>query len=174
VGERGAAAAHTRHSPLWFALAGLLLLAGACSDRSGNLPGSLGGMELGLVAGGQEARAVLERMHGVPLPGAEHLIAGYGGPADGATLYLSTYPDEERASADLRRMAARLAAGTPVFSPLEAERMGPGVRFRTEGLGFRHLFYRQGRVLLWLQAPPDHAGAAEADLQAFDFAAARR
>lgn len=156
------------------AVALLLAVAGGCGPGGGKLPAALGGLALGDVVRGDEARAVLERMHGVPLPGAEHLIAEFGEAGERITLYVSVYPEEEGARADLRRMAARLVAGTPVFSPLEVERMGPGARFRTEGLGFRHLFYRQGRTLVWLQAPPGRAAAAEADLLAFDLAGAGR
>lgn len=150
-------------------LAVVLLALPACRPGSPELPASLAGVERSELLRGGEARQVVEALHGRPFPDGEHLVGRYGGNGTTNTLYVTVYPDRETARRDLLAMSMALAGGVPPFAPLEVDDMGDHPRFRTQGLGASHLFYRVGRRLVWLQWEPATAAEAEAELLAFDW-----
>jgi hypothetical protein len=138
----------------------------ACTSHEGSVPHALAGRRLANLETGEAAEREITRLHGRPVAVAEHLIAGYGDPAT-ITLYVSRYPSEDAARADLLAMSTAMADGVGPFAPIEFDGTAGGVRFRTTGLGLAHLFYRAGRAVVWLQAPAADLDAAAADLDAF-------
>ena len=66
-------------------------------------------------------------------------------------------------------MAMKMAKETTVFIPLSFDNMGERVRFRTEGMGLIHYFYRDDNILIWWQVEPDKEKSTSKNLFDFDF-----
>ena len=139
-----------------------------CSGKNSDLPERLGNLNLSRVIKGDEASGIVHKMHGKTLGAGENVIAHYG---DGEKniLYISVFKDAQNAKMDLMNMAMKMAKGTTVFTPLSFENMGERVRFRTEGMGLVHYFYRDGTILIWWQVEPDKEKSTSKNLFDFDF-----
>jgi len=157
-----------------FILATIITLSG-CSNKSStkniDLPEKLGSLNLSRVIQGNEAARVVHKMHGKSLGSAEYIIGYYGADNSKNILYLSVYENTESAKADLVSMAMKMEKGTPVFVPLTTiGEMGSNIRFRTEGMGLVHYFYRVENILLWWQVESDNAELTYDELLTFSFA----
>ena len=133
------------------------------------LPKKLGGLNLSGVIQGKEAAVIISRMHGKTLENCENIIAHYGNGNAKNILYVSVYENAEHAKTSLMKMAMKIAAGSTVFKPLTHGEMGAGVHFETEGMRYKHYFYRVDNILIWWQVEPDMAEATFHDLRKFDF-----
>jgi len=94
-------------------------------------------------------------MHGKRIETIMNLIGYYGNSHSKNILYVSVYQNAEKAKNDLMKMATKMAKRTQVFAPLTLDKMGDNVRFQTEGMGFKHYFYRVDSILIWWQIKPD-------------------
>ena len=130
-------------------------------------------VELGLekIVQNQDATKIINKMHGKDLDKSDNFIAHYGGGGSKNILYLSVYENAEQAKTNLMGMAMKMANNSSVFSPLTYDEMAKTVHFQTEGMGFKHYFYRTDNILIWWQVEPDKAVATFEDLLAYDFAA---
>ena len=153
---------------LWVVIA-ILLLAG-CSTPVNGLPARLGDLNLTKVLKDREATAIIQQMHGKALGPTHNLIAYYGNARARNILYLSVYPDAQKAREDLMAMAVKMASGTAVFAPLTSSPMGSQTHFQTQGMGLQHYFYRLDNILIWWQVDPEKAESTYRDLVRFDFA----
>ena len=140
-----------------------------CGNKKSNLPEKLGALRLSKVIRGNEATNVVNKMHGKMLEAKKYLIGYYGNGDSKNILYASVYENAEAAKADLMKMAMKMAGGTKVFSPLIYDKMGDKVRFKTEGMGLVHYFYRVDHLLLWWQVVPDKAESTYNELLNFPF-----
>ena len=153
----------------------LLLLSGfmliGCRNKAQTefLPTQLGGLGLTKVFEGAEAAGMIDKMHGKKLGVTENYIGYYGSKRARNVLFVSVYEIVEKAKDDLMQMAVKMEKGSRMFAPLSVEGMGDNARFRTEGMGLVHYFYRSGNLLIWWQAEPDKADASYADLRNYDF-----
>ena len=150
----------------------LLLANPGCTDydnTAADLPQNLGELILSKVIQGSQADGILHKMHGKKLGARWNFIGYYGKEEAGNILYLSIYKDDESAKADLMKMAMKMAGGTRVFAPLTFGEMGDRVRFRTEGMGFTHYFYRVDNILIWWQVVPEKAESTLTALLGHDF-----
>jgi hypothetical protein len=134
------------------------------------LPQKLGELNLIKVIEKEEATRIINKMHGKNLDDCKNLIAHYGNNPSKNILYISIYKDDEKAKENLKRMAMKMANGSPVFSSLTYSKMGKNVHFETDGMGLKHYFYRTDSILIWWQVEPDKAEATYKDLLKFDFA----
>ncbi|RZB30396.1 MAG: hypothetical protein SRB1_02676 [Desulfobacteraceae bacterium Eth-SRB1] len=146
----------------------LLSVVGCVKGKDDNIPQKLGGLELLKVVRGDEADDFVNKMHGKKLGVKKNLIAYYGSKNSRNILYISVYEKAEEAKADLQSMAIKMAQGTAVFTPLKFDKMENGVRFRTEGMGLIHYFYRVDNILIWWQVEPDKADSTISDLFNFN------
>lgn len=133
------------------------------------LPTQLGGLGLTKVFEGAEAAGMIDKMHGKKLGVTENYIGYYGSKRARNVLFVSVYEIVEKAKDDLMQMAVKMEKGSRMFAPLSVEGMEDNPRFRTEGMGLVHYFYRRGNLLIWWQAEPDKADASYADLRNYDF-----
>ena len=143
-------------------------------NTAGDLPKNLGNLTLSKVIQGSQADGILHKMHGKELGASLNFIGYYGKEDTGNILYLSIYKDDESAKADLMKMAMKMAGGTRVFAPLTFDEMGDSVRFRTEGMGFTHYFYRIDNILIWWQVAPEKAESTLTALLGHDFASLKK
>jgi len=150
----------------------VLLIFINCStgDNFNYLPQKLGALNLAKVIQNKKATVIINKMHGKKLDDCKNYIAIYGSSHSKNILYVSVYENAERAETNIKNMAMKMANGSSVFSPLTHTKIGDGVYFETEGMGFRHYFYRTGNILIWWQVEPDKAKATYNDLLKFDFA----
>ncbi len=150
----------------------VLLTISGCTDfdnTNNDLPQKLGDLTLSKVHQGSQAAAVIHKMHGKKLGTSRNFIGYYGNEDAGNILYLSIYENDETAKAELMKMAMKMAGGTRVFAPLTFGEMGDNVRFRTEGMGFAHYFYRVDNILIWWQVVPEKAESTFKALLSYDF-----
>jgi len=140
-----------------------------CTSNRDVLPKKLGELNLTTVIQGKKATTIIRKMHGKVLGASEYIVGYYGGDQSGNILYLSLFENEDAARKDLMTMSMKMAAGTPVFTPLTFEETDDGIRIKTEGMGFVHYFYRLNRAIIWWQVEPDHAEPTYRDLLNFDF-----
>lgn len=151
-------------------LAGLLIFINCGNGANSNyLPQKLGGLSLSKVIQNNKATAIINKMHGKKLDDSENFIAHYGNNHSKNILYVSVYKNAEKAETNIKNMAMKMAKGSSVFSPLTHGKMGDHIYFETDGMGFKHYFYRTDNVLIWWQVEPDKAVATINDLLEFDF-----
>ena len=146
-----------------------LLSVSGCDNRKNNVPQELGGLTLFKVVKGDEADNFVNKMHGKKLDVKKNLIAYYGSENSKNVLYISVYEKNSDAKVDLQSMATKMAKGTAVFTPLKFDKMDNGVRFRTEGMGLVHYFYRVDNILIWWQVEPDKSDSTTNELFNFKF-----
>jgi hypothetical protein len=121
------------------------------------LPGELGRLVLQREISGENARRIVDRMHGTAVAQRENTIGYYGGSAGGATLYVTLYETAGEASQVEQVMADRIAAGNPVFGHFRIiEVRGRKVAI-CYGMGQTHFFLSRGRALYWLAVENDLA-----------------
>ncbi len=152
-------------------LVGLLTFL-SCSTRDNfkYLPQKLGDLSLAKVIKDNKATAIINKMHGKKLDDCKNFIGIYGGNHSKNILYVSVYENGEKAETNIKSMAMKMADASSVFSPLKHSKMGDDLHFETDGMGFKHYFYRIDNILIWWQVKPDKAEATYDDLLKFDFA----
>jgi hypothetical protein len=120
------------------------------SVSSNTIPQTLGVLALERAVTGDDARAIVDRMHGRAVTPSRSTVGFYGGPEGEATLYISRYAHADSAVVALEQMAQRIERpGTP-FDQL---RILPSARFRTFmclGMGQAHFFFACRESLIWL------------------------
>ena len=144
-------------SPAWLAA---LLIGGAAlpfiiqSVRPGALPVELGPVRLQRTIVGEEARALVDHLHGMAV--AEHwsAVGFYRGSAGAATLYVTVYAQALPAEQAFTSMDSLIAAGNPVFGHVRRVAMNGQRATVCSGMGQTHFFFVRGRAVYWLAA--DH------------------
>ncbi|MER3525292.1 MAG: hypothetical protein C4326_14930 [Ignavibacteria bacterium] len=114
------------------------------------LPAELGALPLQQHIFGDEARRIINQMHGKGVTPRANAIGLYADETGEATLYLSIYDEEEAAAATLKKMIDGIATGFTPFSDFEQRRIeGEEVAYCT-GDGQAHFFFAVGKTLYWL------------------------
>ena len=120
------------------------------SVSSKSIPQNLGALGLERAVVGDDARAIVNRMHGRAVTPSRSTVGFYDGPEGEATLYVSGYAHPDSAAIVLEQMAERIERpGTP-FDNL---RLLPSARHRTYmclGTGQAHFFFACREQLIWL------------------------
>ena len=93
-------------------------------------------------------------MHG-KLTGSQNCIIGYYSTDKKNALYISAFTDDEQAARAIKKMLAKIERSTTGFVPATVEKKEDRILYRTRGMGLTHCFYRQGNLILWLQAEPE-------------------
>jgi hypothetical protein len=115
-------------------------------------PGELGSLRLIRSVTGDDARAVVDRLHGMTVSQRQNSIGFFSGENGLATVYVSTYLTAEEARSVERGMAGRIGAGNGVFGHYHRATVeGKDVSI-CYGVGQAHFFYSAGRRLYWLSA----------------------
>ena len=116
------------------------------------LPTMLGSLQLTGGHSREEAREIVNRMHGKSVSPDQNLIGNYRSPEGEATLYVSLYGEPSAAAKDFRRMLHLIQPGGPVFRDFQQMSVaGKEVAF-CRGLGQWHYFFARGNALYWLAA----------------------
>ncbi len=151
-------------------LAGLLIFI-SCSTENNHthLPKKLGDLSLAKVIQNKKATVIINKMHGKKLYDCKNYIAIYGNYHSKNILYVSVYENAEKAETNIKNMSIKMASGSSVFSPLTHTKIGDNVHFETDGMGFKHYFYRTDNILIWWQVEPDKAVVTNDDLLKYDF-----
>ncbi len=120
------------------------------SVSSNTVPKSLGALELERAVTGDDARALVDRMHSRAVSPSRSTVGLYGGPQGEATLYISLYAHADSAAAVLEQMAQGIERPS---SPFHQLRLLPAAGYRTYmclGMGQAHFFFACGEQLVWL------------------------
>ena len=149
------------------ALVTAALSSAACAGSDAGeapVPEEIHGFPLAEVKTGEDAAAVLERMHGKQVAPEQNWVATYGPEEMSTTLYVSRYESAETATSELARMAACVDG--------EGTGFGHHAQFKVAGLavhsvfgrGQIHYFYAKDRDLVWLGMVPMLARVGVAQL----------
>ncbi len=143
-----------------------LALVSACSqqDAASPLPQEIHGMKLVRVSSGQEAAAMIARLHRKQVAPAESYIGHYGsGPVHGM-LYVSRFESEEQAQSVLMDMSTRFGEGSSGFGHHKTFSIDGRQIHLALGQGQVHFFFTRGAYLSWLGVAPGMERAALAQL----------
>lgn len=146
--------------------AALLAVTGACAgDRPESpLPETLHGLELIEQQTGDEAAAVLTRLHDQDVAPTESFIGRYGTEEIGATIYVSRFASSQEATDQLVAMADGIGEGAAGYGHHRTFEVFGREVHSVFGRGEVHFFYADGNDLTWLGAHPMFATLALADL----------
>lgn len=135
-----------------FAIALAVLFVPQFARRPLALPAELGNLRLQQHIFGDEARRIINQMHGKGVTPRDNAIGLYTDESGTATLYLSVYGEEEEATQTMGRMIKGINTGFTPFSDYEEQIVdGQRVSFCT-GDGQAHYFFAAGTSLYWLAA----------------------
>jgi len=114
-------------------------------------PEAIGAKERVRVISGDQAAAVVNKLHGGQVAGDENVIAEYGGDKKDL-LYITFYRDAQAARKAFIAMMAkmRVARNSPFFHLMPLQKYRNQV-YITLGMGAVHYIYVSGNFLLWLQ-----------------------
>ncbi|MDO9584819.1 MAG: hypothetical protein Q7J24_17195 [Desulfomicrobium sp.] len=125
-----------------------------------NLPQAIAGMELVRAIKGDEAAAIIDRLHHGTVATRANAIGEYEGGGRSATYYVSLYDDPRQAVQAMEDMAAVMSAGGHGFSHL-MKRTAEGLEFYMAlGQGQAHYFFARGEELVWLAVDMEVAEGA--------------
>lgn len=151
------------------ALATLVAIA-ACSERGRNteteiaLPEAIHGLPLIEEHSGEDAVAMIRRLHGEDVAPDETRIGIYG-PEDLRTvLYVSRFPTESEARSQLEDMTSRLSEGARGFGHHNQFDVKSKQVHSVFGQGQVHYLFADGEELKWLAVPPRLARPALAEV----------
>jgi len=123
------------------------------------VPDHLGPLSLSEQQSGASAADEIARLHGKTFPLASAVVARYGPNAE-ATLWLAGTSNEVEAAALIEGMRVAIARGDSPFTPLEPRLADGDTVYPLLGMGQEHMYFRSGRLVVWLAADPDVAEAA--------------
>lgn len=124
------------------------------------LPQSIAGMELVQAIEGDEAAAIIDRLHHGTVSTRANAIGEYEGGGRSATYYVSLYDDSGQAVQAMEDMAAVMSGGGHGFSHL-MKRTADGEEFYMAlGQGQAHYFFARGAELVWLAVDMEVAEGA--------------
>ena len=126
-----------------------------CVDKAQEfLPVRLGELKLDKKLTGQEALDFVNKLHLQPVTHAKNEIGFYRGESGAATIYITRYPDADKAETDFRKMTAKISPQNSVFTDSEFTRIGEKFVYRCRGMGQVHLIFTEQEALVWFAAEP--------------------
>ena len=138
------------------AVVGALLQGRPAQAGEVSVPDRLGTLALTARQTGAGAADEITRLHGKALPLASAVVARYGPNAE-ATLWVAGTSNEEEAAALVVAMRDAIGAADTPFTPLEPIQIDGVAVYPLRGLGQEHIYFRAGRLVLWLAANDDVA-----------------
>lgn len=143
--------------------------AGTGSQQSGDLgpvPAALAGLQLTGVTQGDQAKAMVEELHGKALGAG--LEAAWIGEYDQkqATLWVSRSLQKQDADALLKRMHDRIAEGKSPFTNPRTLSVGGLAVYALDGMGQSHFYFQMNKDIFWLAIGPTLATAGLDELVA--------
>lgn len=124
------------------------------------LPETIAGMTLVRAIEGDEAAAIIDRLHHGNVATQANAIGEYQGAGRSATYYVSLYADPELAVRAMEDMAAVMSGGGHGFSHLMKRTAGEREFYMALGQGQAHYFFAREAELVWLAVDMDVAERA--------------
>ena len=115
-----------------------------------SLPQTIAGMELVRTIEGDEAAAIIDRLHHGSVATKANAIGEYEGGGRLATCYVSFYEEPGQAVRAMEDMAAVMSGGGHGFSHLMKRTAGGREFYMALGQGQAHYFFAKGAELFWL------------------------
>ena len=116
------------------------------------IPETIAGMELIELVDGEEAAAIIDRMHRGNVATRANFIARYQGQTGTATYYVSLYDDPLLAVGDMEEMAWIMGREGHGFSHLMRRSKAETPFYMALGQGQAHYFFARDLELIWLAA----------------------
>ena len=145
------------NSPLWLALlVAAAVLSPFVVTTLGRppFPEGLGPLALQEAVSGNDARNVIERMHGKDVGAGENHIGFYGSPRGRAVVYVSLFSTRGAAQRAEQLMHTKIAHGNAAFSHYRTVRLEGEMVGSCVGLGQVHFFFAEGSGVYWLAVDP--------------------
>ena len=135
-----------------FALTVGIFLFGCSDPAQLPTPDHIGAKERLRIMSGEQAAAVVNRMHGRAVATDANVIAEYGKGDKKDILYISRYAEPEAAEKAYQLMLEKMAgAKKSPFYHLTPLGQYQGKAYMTLGMGAVHYIYQSGNSLLWFQ-----------------------
>lgn len=99
---------------------------------------------------GEEAKKIIDHLHGKPVSTEANLIGTYRGEHGTATMYQSTYGSEMEAAADGEAMSRLISGGNEFFHHYHRLEIHGTPVSMCLGMGQVHYFFPQHERLYWL------------------------
>ena len=130
----------------------MALRQGPADDQvEARLPDSIAGLGLVQYLEGEEATASMSHLHARGIALADGYLGHY---EDGGMVWVGLAGDGEQAGEMLRAMTDRIGQGVAPFSVPEALEMDGRTVYVVVGQdGDHHLYYQDGRAVIWVQLP---------------------
>ncbi|MBE0593416.1 MAG: hypothetical protein IH616_13555 [Gemmatimonadales bacterium] len=140
----------------------------ACTGRDeaaeSPLPAQIHGQELAATHGGEEAARILEGLHGQAVGSEQNWVGVYGTMEMPTLVYVSRFPSNDRARAELDAMVVRIDSGTAAFGHHTWFTRNERTVHSVFGQGQVHYFWANDADLWWLGAHPMIARMALTEL----------
>jgi hypothetical protein len=124
------------------------------------LPETIAGMALIKTIEGDEAAAIIDRLHHGSVATRVNAIGEYQGGGRSATFYVSLYDDPAQALRAMEDMAAVMSGGGHGFSHLMKRTAREREFYMALGQGQAHYFFAREAELVWLAVDMDVAERA--------------
>lgn len=150
--------------PLWTIAPCLAFLLLGCKESVDPLPARMGTLELVSRISGEEARSMIDRLHGRGVAPVISTIGIYTGERAKATLYASEYNAASDADEAEARMRELIQHGTADFSHFHRLKLQNKDVSMCVGMEQVHYFFVSGARMYWLAVDPAVAYATAAGL----------
>lgn len=121
-----------------------------CSQLKNPLPDKVNNLQLVKLIEGEEAKQYINKLHFQPVTDNENFIAFYKDLSGSAIVYLTLYPDIERALNDFQKMTKKISPENSVFTSPEFFTYRGEVIYKCLGMGMVHYVFVKNKSLYWV------------------------
>lgn len=124
-----------------------------CSQKSGYFPEELLDIPLEKIITGEEAKAVVNKLHFNKVTEERNEIAFYKSIQNSITIYITFYRNEESAADNFKKMTGKISPENSVFIGGNFIKLNDITIYRCFGMGQTHFVFYQYENLYWLSVP---------------------
>jgi len=141
-----------------------ILLFNCSVQKKHNVPESIGDKTLAKIIEKEQAKKILNELHGLTLADQENIIAEYG-TADPDILYLAKFDSDMLASSSFEQMLDKMKKNEKgIFTFLVPMKNYNQKSYMTIGLGFVHYIYKSGNYVIWFSTKQKFYNTLPAEL----------
>ncbi len=121
-----------------------------CSQSKNPLPDKVNNLRLVKLVEGEEAKKYINKLHFQPVTEHENYIGFYEDLSGSAIVYLTLYPDKEKALNDFQKMTKKISPENSIFTSPEFFTYRSEVIYKCTGMGMLHYVFVKNKGLYWI------------------------
>lgn len=121
-----------------------------CSQSKNPLPDKVNNLQLVKLTEGEDAKQYINKLHFQPVTENENFIGFYEDLSGNAIVYLTLYPDKEKALNDFQKMTKKISPENSVFTSPEFFTYRGEVIYKCMGMGMLHYVFVKNKSLYWV------------------------